>query len=190
MPSTKKTLTRIAAGFVGAVMMTAGLVPVAMAQQIEGAENVVARRRAAALAARARRAVPPVSASVRGVNIVGVAWTSDHEPIPNPRLHLRNVLSGRVAAVSDGNEHGEFVFVDIDDGTYVVELVDRGDRVKAVGEVVTVVADETVATFVVLSNTAPVLAALGANLGAAAMSSAANVGLPAIQAGIDISGQQ
>ena len=99
-------------------------------------------------------------------------------------------MSGQVAAKTVGNERGEFVFSDVDNGTYVIELVDRGERVKAVGEMLSVVASETVATFVVVSNTAPALAALASNAAAAAVSTAASAGVPPISAGSDVSGER
>lgn len=187
MLRTSQSVARRFAGMVATVGLVAGLAPVALAQGDDLEESVVARRRAAALATRARRVAAPVPTAVQGVNVVGVAWTSDHEPIPNPRLRLRDLVSGRVAASARGNEVGEFVFEEIGAGTYLVELVDRGDRVQAVGEVMTVVAGETVATFVVLSNTAPGIAAIASN--AAAVSTASTAGVPAIVGGSDISGE-
>ena len=177
MLRTSQSVARRFAGMVATVGLVAGLAPVALAQGDDLEESVVARRRAAALATRARRVAAPVPTAVQGVNVVGVAWTSDHEPIPNPRLRLR------------GNEVGEFVFEEIGAGTYLVELVDRGDRVQAVGEVMTVVAGETVATFVVLSNTAPGIAAIASNAAATAVSTASTAGVPAIVGGSDISGE-
>ena len=177
------------AGMVATIGLVVGLAPVALAQGDDLEESVVARRRAASLATRARRVAAPVPTAVQGVNVVGVAWTSDHEPIPNPRLRLRDLVSGRVAASARGNEVGEFAFEEIGAGTYLVELVDRGDRVQAVGEVMTVVAGETVATFVVLSNTAPGIAAIASNAAATAVSTASTAGVPAIVGGSDISGE-
>ena len=189
MLTKSSSATRMLVGFAGAAVLVAGFVPVAMAQQSDGAEPLVARRMAA-LAIHARRAGTDVRAMSRGATVVGVAWTSDDAPIPNPRLHLRNLVSGQVAAKTVGNERGEFVFSDVDNGTYVIELVDRGERVKAVGEMLSVVASETVATFVVVSNTAPALAALASNAAAAAVSTAASAGVPPISAGSDVSGER
>ncbi len=190
MLRTSQSVARRFAGMVATVGMVAGLAPVALAQGDDLEESVVASRRAAALATRARRVAAPVPTSLQGVNVVGVAWTSDNEPIPNPRLRLRDVVSGGVAASARGNDVGEFVFDELGAGTYLVELVDRSDRVQAVGEVMTVIAGEIVATFVVLSNTAPGIAAIASNAAASAVSAASAAGAPAIAAApSDISGE-
>jgi hypothetical protein len=68
-----------------------------------------------------------------------------------------------------------------------VKLVDRGDRAQAVGEVMTVIAGETVATFVVLSNTVPGITAIAGN--AAAVPTASTASVPAIVGGFDVSGE-
>ena len=158
--------TRLVLSVICAAVLLASLAPVALAQTTERSEVIVARRRAAALAARVSRAVAPRQI-VQGVDVVGVAWTWEYLPINTPRLRLRNVMSGVVAATALGNTNGEFTFEQVDGGTYVVELVDASDRVQAVGEMVTVVAGETVATFVVLSRTVPALPAIMGNTAAA-----------------------
>ena len=171
--SNRKTVTAVG---VVAAMVGLTIAPVALAQQTEGVTTVLAQRRAAALAARASRAVAP-RASVRGVQVVGVAWTAEYTPVHDPRLRLRNALSGLVAAMTVGNQQGEFAFDEVDGGTYVVELVDAEDRLQAVGEVLTVVGGEIVATFVMLSQVAPAVPAL---LGQAATAAAAGVGVAAV----------
>ena len=131
MRTNSRSVARAAVGLLAAVVLITGIAPRALAQEPDRGDTLVAQRRAAVLAARARRA-GAVTRDVRGVTVVGVAWTSAHTPIPNPHLQLRDVLSGRVTATTVGNEKGEFAFREVDSGTYLVELVDSGDRVKAV----------------------------------------------------------
>ena len=183
----RNLVIRLVLSVIGTVVILGSLAPAMLAQTTDRPEVVVAQRRAAALAARLSRATSPRQ-TVQGVNVVGVAWTSEHRPITNPRLRLRNVVSGLVSARAVGNTNGEFTFEQVDSGTYVVELVDNGDRVRAVGEMVTVAAGETVATFVVLSRALPAVPAILGNTAAAAAAGAgvsglATVGSPASREG-------
>ncbi len=110
---------------------------------------------------------------------------SDHEPIP--KVRLRDMVSGRVASAARGDVDGEFVFDEVGAVTCLVELVDLGDRVQAVGEVLTAIAGETVTTFIVLSNTALRVAAI---LGiAAAVSTATTTAVLAVVSGSVVSGE-
>ena len=109
--------------------------------------------------------------------VVGVAWSAEYTPVHNPRLRLRNALSGLVAAATVGDQQGEFAFDEVDSGTYVVELVDAEDRLQAVGEVLTVASGEIVATFVMLSGAAPAVPAIVGNAATAAAASAGVLGV-------------
>ena len=176
---TRNLAVRLVPSLIGAIVLLGSLAPATLAQTAETPDVVLARRRANTLAAQTSRVAAPRQ-TVQGVRIVGVAWTSDNLPIDTPRLRLRNVMSGAVAATAVGNAKGEFTFDEVDTGTYVVELVDASDRVQAVGEMVSVAAGETVATFVVLSRALPAVPAILGNSAAAAAAGAGVSGLTTV----------
>jgi len=121
----------------------------------------------------------PLSA-LRATSVIGFAWTATSAGIPDATVQLRNVLSGRVEATEVTSAVGEFVFTDIEGGTYVVELVNDGGRVVALGAPFTAAPGETVATFVRLGMPAPWFTGAFTNTAAAAVSSAASVGIAAV----------
>jgi hypothetical protein len=112
--------------------------------------------------------------------VVGAAWNSDNTPIKGANLRLRNVVTGKVEAVTKGDEAGQFTFEHVEGGNYVVELVTDSGRVETVGDVFSIAPGETVATFVrlapkipwttaVFNNTAGNVAAVAATEGIAAI---------------------
>lgn len=121
----------------------------------------------------------PVPAT-RGTAILGNAWTANNSPIPNARLRLRNVASGKVAAVTLANETGQFSFTNIETGSYVVELVNEAAAVLALGHVFSIAPGETVATFVRLGTRVPWFAGFFGNAAGAVASSAASQGITAL----------
>jgi len=116
----------------------------------------------------------------RATTVLGAAWNSDNTPIKGANLRLRNVVTGKVEAVTKGNQAGQFTFEQVEGGTYVVELVTDSGRVQTVGDVFSIAPGETVATFVrlapkipwttaVFNNTAGNVAAVAATEGIAAI---------------------
>ena len=67
--------------------------------------------------------------------VVGSAREADNAPVRGARLQLRNVVTGYIEATAVADQAGEFTFEGFEGGTYVVELVDPGDDVLAVGQV-------------------------------------------------------
>ena len=63
-------------------------------------------------------------------------------------MQLRNVVSGRVAGGVVTNEAGQFVFLEMTPGIYVVELTSRSGKVLAVSDAVAVARAEAATTFV------------------------------------------
>jgi hypothetical protein len=122
----------------------------------------------------APRAVERVTATV-----VGYLWSADSTPIPSGALRLRDVSSGRVALTTYSNENGEFMFDDIDGGSYVVEYVDARSNVLAVGSPFSVSAGETVSTLVRLG-ARRTLGGFFASTAAAVVASAATIGVTAV----------
>ena len=131
-------------------------------------------------AANGSKPAAAATAARRATSILGAAWNADNSPIPNARLRLRNLRTGRSEATAVANEEGRFAFANIEDGWYVVELLSEDGKVLALGHPFTIAPGETVATFVRLGTKGPWYAALFKSAGAAAISAAALSGVTAI----------
>ena len=80
--------------------------------------------------------------------VVGIAVDAHRVPVAGARLRLRDLNTGEILAFADANEDGEFVFPDVEPGSYVVEMI-LGDRsVVAVSNAGTIVRTETLQTVV------------------------------------------
>lgn len=147
----------------------------AVAQQPGGAAQITVARRPDVPVGRS------LPATARGTTVMGFAWSASNEPITSASVRLRNVLTGQVEATAVTTQAGEFVFENIEGGsTYVVELLGESGNVRAVGHAFTVAAGETVATFVRLGVPAPWFTGMFGNTAAAAVSTAASVGIAAV----------
>jgi len=113
--------------------------------------------------------------------ILGAAWHADNTPIKGANLRLRNVVTGKIEAVTKANEAGQFTFDNIDGGSYVVELVTDSGHVQTVGHVFTIAPGETVATFVRLGPKIPWAAAVFNNTATNVATTAATEGIAAIR---------
>jgi carboxypeptidase family protein len=124
--------------------------------------------------------------SPRGVSnaktaaVRGVVWNADNSPVPNGRVRLRNLHTGRVEATALTTDQGQFTFHGIEGGSYVSELVSDSGKVIAVGQGFRVEAGETVGTFVRLSARQPWLTGVFSNTAAAVISAASSAGVTAI----------
>jgi hypothetical protein len=134
--------------------------------------------------------VPGASFGARTTSILGNAWNVDNSPIPNARLRLRNVVSGKIEAMTTANEAGQFTFDNIEGGSYVVELVTAADKIRTVGHVFTIAPGETVATFVRAGTKVPFLPGLFSNAASAVSSTAASEGITAIAPVVRLSSPQ
>lgn len=121
-----------------------------------------------------------VSSAARSTAVRGVIWNADHSPLPNAKVRLRNLQTGRVDAAAAANENGQFVFDSLEGGSYVIEIVDDNGKVIAVGQSFRVERGETVATFVRLGTRRPGLSGLFSNAAAAVIAAASGVGVTAI----------
>lgn len=127
-----------------------------------------------------RTAAGPTSLGAPSTAILGTAWTADNAPIKQANLRLRNVLTGKVQALTVGNDAGQFAFENVPGGSYVVELLDDGGHVEVVGHVFTIAAGETVATFVRTGTKVPWFVGFFNNTLSAVSSTAASQGVTAI----------
>jgi hypothetical protein len=126
----------------------------------------------------AQSSIGPVRADAGMVT--GTVWNRNDTPVALPRLRLRDVTTGRVVQVSQGDDLGRFTFVRVPSGSYVVELVDRSGTVLALGQMFTLGSLETVATFIRLGASVPWYSGFFSNAAAVALASAAALGLTAV----------
>ena len=127
--------------------------------------------------ARLGERVRVVATTTRAISVMGFAWSATNDPLPNVDVQLRNLLTGTVEARSRTSDAGEFLFTDLEGGTYVVELINDSGRVVALGAPFTVAPGETVATFVRLALPAPWFTTVMSNSAVAAVSTAAGIGV-------------
>jgi hypothetical protein len=116
----------------------------------------------------------------RSTSVLGAAWHADSTPIKDANLRLRNVVTGKIEAVTKGNDVGQFVFEHVEGGTYIVELVNEAGRIQTVGHVFTIAPGETVATFVRLGSKTPWTTAFFNNTASSVAATAATEGITAI----------
>ena len=124
---------------------------------------------------------PALGAPRPSTTILGSAWHADDTPIKGANLRLRNVVTGRIEAVTKANENGQFTFENVEGGSYAVELVTDSGHVQTVGHVFTIAQGETVATFVRLAPKIPWAAAVFNNTAADVAAVAATEGIAAIR---------
>jgi hypothetical protein len=134
---------------------------------------------ASASGAAGRAKAPTATLGARATSILGAAWNSDNTPIPDARLRLRNVLTGKIEATTVANETGQFTFTGIESGSYVIELVTENGKLLTVGHTFTVGPGETVATFIRLGTKVPWFNGFFGNASSAVASAAASTGVTA-----------
>jgi hypothetical protein len=113
-------------------------------------------------------------------SIVGVAWKADNTAIPKAKLRLRNVVTGKIQSTAVANDKGEFLFNNLEGGSYIVELVSDRGSILAVGHTVTVGPGETATTFVRTGTKIRWFTGFFANAAAAVATAAAATGVTAV----------
>jgi hypothetical protein len=131
---------------------------------------------AAATLARAATATNEAGTTV----VAGIAWRSDNTPIPNARLQLRNVKTGKLEGATIADDIGRFRFTGVETGSYVVELVSDGGKILSVGQTFTIAPGDSVSTFVRLASKAPWFQGFFGNAASALSTAAAGLGVTAI----------
>jgi hypothetical protein len=125
-----------------------------------------------------------LSAAIRQAGAIsGTAWNHDDSPISHALLRLRDVASGVILMGTEADAAGRFTFARVPPGSYVVELVDGKDHVLALGHVFSLGPGETVVTFIRLGSLAPWYDGFFTNAAAAALASAASLGVTAVGEG-------
>ena len=85
---------------------------------------VVAAVSAAAVRSTAQPAVPGTS------RLVGTAFNTNLQPLPNATVQIRNLQTGAVVGSTISGDRGEFTFIDLAPGTYIVEIVNAAGTVQ------------------------------------------------------------
>ena len=120
-----------------------------------------------------------VSAAPSAV-VRGMVWYGDNSPVPNGKVRLRNLHTGRVEGATATTERGQFTFERILSGSYLTEVVDESGKVIAVGQSFRLETGETVATFVRLPARQSWLTGAFSNTAAAVIAAASSAGVTAI----------
>jgi hypothetical protein len=123
---------------------------------------------------------PNADPATASAAILGVAWNANNTPIPNAKVRLRSIVTGRIAAVAVANEVGRFEFRDVESGSYIVELISDGGKVLAVSHRFAAGPGETVETSVQTGTKVPWFTGFFGNAAAAVSSAAALTGVTAI----------
>lgn len=112
--------------------------------------------------------------------IVGVALNANNRPIPNAKVRLRNLMTGKIAAESVANEAGRFEFHAVKSGSYIVELMSGDGRVIAISHRFAAGPGETVETSVRTGTKVPWFTGFFGNAAAVVSAAAAIAGVTAI----------
>ncbi|MGH9372353.1 MAG: carboxypeptidase-like regulatory domain-containing protein [Vicinamibacterales bacterium] len=112
--------------------------------------------------------------------IAGTVLRSDNSPVINGLLRLRNIASGEIVMGTRSDATGRFDFVAVPPASYVVELVDGGGRVRAVGQMFSVGRGEAITTLVRLGTEDRWLDGFFGNAAAAVVAAAASLGVTAV----------
>ena len=177
----KQNGLRLGVSLACAAMLASAVVPLAGAGRSDD-KRTDRRNAGRTTAARPVTGSSRVATAVAGARtaIVGSAWNVDNSPIKFANLRLRDVVEGRIEALTRANEIGEFTFESVPAGSYVVELVNETGKVETVGHVFTIAPGETVATFVRLSARVPWITAFFNNTASAVAATAASTGVTAL----------
>lgn len=116
--------------------------------------------------------------------VSGTAWYRDDTPVAYALLRLRNVHTGQVVMNGQADAAGRFRFTPVQPGSYLVELVDDNGRIRGVGQMFSIGPGETVATFIRLGADISWYHGFFTNAAAAALASAALLGVKAVGAGM------
>ena len=110
----------------------------------------------------------------------GVVWNVDNTPLPNARVRLRNIETGRVAAIAETSTTGQFLFAEVRRSFYLAELVADSGKVLAVGPSFHVDPGATVSTVIRLSARRSWYAGMFSNTAVGVIAAAAHAGLTAL----------
>jgi len=140
---------------------------------------VPARAQQPVLAASHRPSAVVVTPTPGSTAINGVTLTAQSAALPNANVRLRDLGSGRIIDATTSDKNGTFMFLRVEPGTYVVELIGREESALAASPMLNLNADELISTVVKLPGSTPAAGFLSRGLpalvGVAAASAAAGV---------------
>jgi hypothetical protein len=116
-------------------------------------------------------------ASAAKTRVYGVVLDGRQEPLANATVRLRNLDVTKVEQTGTTNKVGEFSFAARPNVMYVVEVVDHEGRTLAVGDVVSVTADEAAEAIVVVPSSLPKAAGIFGETAATVLAAVAGTGL-------------
>lgn len=122
------------------------------------------------------------AAGAKSTSVVGYLWTANNAAIGDASVQLRNTVTGQIDMITRTNSVGEFVFNNVDTGSYVIEYAsDSATKLMALGHPFTVAPGETIATFVRMSSALPaILPDVAGNVAASAVQTAASAGITTV----------
>ena len=115
--------------------------------------------------------------------IVGLVVNGNDKPVPAARLRLCELETGRILMTARGDEEGRFQFTGVPAASYIVELVDDGNRVLAITQGFALPAAEQVQVLLRLASR-PWYSGFFSNAAIAAVASAASLGVTAVGPGV------
>lgn len=92
----------------------------------------------------------PAFAAEQGGQISGVAKSGGHA-VANFTLHLRDTVTGQLATKAISNAQGAFIFNGLQQGSYIVELLDASGKMIATSSSVTLTKSAMVVSGVVVT---------------------------------------
>jgi hypothetical protein len=122
-------------------------------------------------------AVPALALAAGGgqtqlASISGTASNTSGQSLASATVQLRNLATGQIAGTTTSNTVGNFAFVGINPGNYIVEVVNAAGQIAATSASITVAAGATVTGVAVTTVTAITAGTAGA-AGAAVAAGAA-----------------
>ena len=156
--------------------------------------------RAVAAATRQASGVAATGGGSRTSAVMGYLWTANNSPVSNATVQLRNTVTGEVEMYTKTNAYGEYLFNNLDTGSYVIEYTNNavaetaqtavGAASKATDNIVAlsqpfkiVEPGQVIPTFVrTVNNVAIVIPDVSSNVAATAVQTAATAGVTTIVA--------
>ncbi len=120
----------------------------------------------------------PVRApSLQGGTISGLAKDAKGQKLPNYKVRVRSVSTGKTVAETVSNEAGEITFTGLAPETYVVEIVNAAGEVIGLSPAIVLTAGATVTVTVTASAVGAIAAAAGGGFSLFGLGTLATVGV-------------
>ena len=127
----------------------------------------------------ARAAAQRTARDIRSL-ISGIAVDSNHVPLRNVGVRLRNLEINEVEQIGTTNELGKFSFAARPEVPYVVEIADPAGRIVAVGDLIVANVGDVVGTVVTLPSRLAALAGTFGESASSVISAATGIGVTVV----------